>query len=106
MNIMAASSPADLVVTFRSLPRRMREAQGDAPASATAAMTAELRTKLDLAATQLGCAATPEAIADAIVAVDARDWDVSKLQVLRDVGLEMGGLLRSIESAAAAWSSR
>jgi len=84
----------------------MREAQGDAPASATAPMTAELRTRLDLAASQIGCAATPEAIADAIAAVKARDWDESTLEVLRDVALEMGGLLRSIESAATAWPRR
>jgi hypothetical protein len=103
MNIMAASSPADLVVTFRSIPRRLRESQGDAPASATGAMTAELRSRLELAARQLGCAPTPDAIADAIDAVPARDWDDSKLQVLRDVALEMGGVLRSIESAAAEW---
>jgi hypothetical protein len=56
MNTMPASSPADLVITFRSVPRRLREAQGDAPASATAPMTTELRLKLELAARQLGSA--------------------------------------------------
>ena len=103
---MPGSSPADLVVTFRSIPRRLREAQGDAPPSTTAPMTSELRLKLDHAARQLGSAATPEAIADAIAAVNARDWDDDKLNVLREVALGIGGLLRSIESAAAEWSNR
>ena len=106
MNMMPASSPADLVVTFRSIPRRLREAQGDAPASATGPMTAELRLKLELAARQVGSTATPEAIADAIAAVKTRDWDEAKLNVLREVALEIGGLLRSIESAAAEWGRR
>ena len=106
MNTMPASSPADLVVTFRSVPRRLREAQGDAPPSATAQMTAELRLKLELAARQLGSAATPEAIADSIAAVKARDWDEDRLNVLRDVALEIGGLLRSIQSAAEEWPQR
>ena len=106
MNTMPGSSPADLVVTFRSIPRRLREAQSDAPPAATGPMRGELQLKLDLAARELGAAATPEAIADAIAAVKARDWDDDKLNVLREVALEIGGLLRSIESAAAEWSRR
>jgi hypothetical protein len=66
-------------------------------------MTAELRLKLDLAARQLGSASTPEAIADAIAGVKARDWDESRLNVLREVALEIGGLLRSIQSATEEW---
>ena len=103
---MPGSSPADLVVTFRSIPRRQREAQGDAPPSTTGPMTAELRLKLDQAARVLGSAATPDAIADAVAAVPARDWDDGKLTSLREIALEIGGLLRSIESAAAEWSRR
>jgi hypothetical protein len=104
MNIMPGSSPADLVVTFRSIPRRLREAQADAPASVTAAPTRELNTKLELAARQLGCQATPEAIAGAIEKVPhARDWDDDKLEALREAALDIGRTLRSIESASAAW---
>lgn len=100
---MPGSSPADLVVTFRSIPRRMREAQGDAPATATAPLTRELNSNLELAARQLGCAPTPDAIATAIDAVHPRDWDDQKLEVLRGVALDIGRLLRSIETTAAEW---
>src|SRR5689334_19884916 len=103
MNIMSGSSPRDLAVTFRSIPRRLREAQGDAPPAATGPLSGELRLKLELAARTMGCAATPEAIAAAIDAVHASEWDDDRLNTLRDVALEVGGLLRSIESAAADW---
>ena len=103
---MPGSSPADLVVTFRSLPRRLREAQADAPSTATAAPTRELAATLEMAASRLGCAATPDAIAAAIDAVPhARDWDDATLEALRDAALDIGRALRAIESASAAWRS-
>ena len=72
---MSSSSPSDLAVTFRSVPRRLREAIGDTPPSATSAITAELNEQIAIAAKLMHTAAEPDAIADAIEAVPADEWD-------------------------------
>jgi hypothetical protein len=100
---MTGSSPADLVVTFRSIPRRLRESQGDAPTTATGSTAAELQRKVGEAAGLLHCAATPAAVADTIAAIKTREWDDATLDSLREIALEIGALLRRIEADAAAF---
>ena len=100
---MTGSSPPDLVVTFRSIPRRLRESQGDAPFAAVGTPSGDLRARLEDAGRLLGCPAAPDAIADAIAAVKTRDWDDATLDALREIALDIGGHLRAIEAAAAAW---
>ena len=76
---MSSSSPSDLAVTLRSVPRRLREALGDAPPGGATAITAELNEQIGIAAGLMHSPAEPDAIADAIDAVPAEEWDEEKL---------------------------
>lgn len=95
---MSSSSPADLVVTFRSIPRRLRESQGTESPSPTTSTGRQIQSKLDEAARLLSAAPTAGAIADAIAAVQNREWDGATLDSLREIALDVGGLLRAPES--------
>ncbi len=97
---MSSASPADLAVTFRSVPRRLREAQGDAGHESTATATSELHGLLGEAGRLLGTNDDPLAIADAIVAVHADAWDDAVLSRLREIALDLGRLLRHISALA------
>jgi hypothetical protein len=97
---MSSSSPSDLTVTLRSVPRRLREAIGDTPASATAGIVSELNEQIAIAAKIMHSAADPGAIADAIEAVPADAWDEATLNSLRTTALDIGRLLRAIAAAA------
>jgi hypothetical protein len=97
---MSSSSPRDLAVTMRSIPRRLREAVGDSPPSATAGITAELNEQIGIAAKLMRSAADPEAISDAIEAVPPDEWDEATLNSLRGTALDIGRLLRAIAAVA------
>ena len=97
---MSSYSPSDLAVTLRSIPRRLREAVGDAPPGATAGITAELNEQIGIAAGLMHSAADPAAIADAIEAVPADAWDEGVLTSLRSTALDIGRLLRAIAAVA------
>ncbi len=97
---MSSSSPSDLAVTFRSIPRRLREAIGDTPPGVTAGITAELNEQIAIAAKLMRTAPDPVAIADAIDAVPADDWDDDRLAALRTTALDIGRLLRAIAAVA------
>ncbi|MEO5900192.1 MAG: hypothetical protein ABIR68_08675 [Ilumatobacteraceae bacterium] len=89
---MSTTSPADLAITFRSVPRRVREALGDdQPASG-----AELHEQLAQAASLLGTPTDATAIADAIDRTRADAWDTATLDSLRTVALEVGLQLRQL----------
>jgi hypothetical protein len=99
---MSESSPADLAVAFRSIPRRLREAleplNGDT--RPVRGLLGELMTLIDDAARTLDCPASMEEIADAIEAVPADGWDADDLKFLRGHALDAGRLMRSIATAA------
>jgi hypothetical protein len=97
---MSSSSPSDLAVTFRSIPRRLREALGDTPPAATSSISAELSEQVGIAAGLMHTAADPSAIADAIEDVPADDWDDATLTSLRSAALDIGRLLRAIAAVA------
>jgi hypothetical protein len=97
---MSESSPADLAVSFRSLPRRLREAQGDTPADVTAADQRALHATLSLAAAVMHTPIEPLAIADAVDARPADSWTESELRILREAALDAGRHLRAIAAAA------
>lgn len=97
---MSTSSPNDLAVTLRSIPRRLREALGDAPPSATASIITELDEQIGIAARLMHSDAEPGAIADAIEAVPADAWDEATLTSLRSAALDIGRLLRAIAAVA------
>jgi hypothetical protein len=97
---MSSSSPRDLAITMRSVSRRLREALGDSPPSATAGIVAELNEQIGIAAKLMHSAADPEAIADAIEAVPPDEWDEATLNDLRATALDIGRLLRAIAAVA------
>ncbi len=102
---MSPSSPRDLAVAFRSLNRRLREALGgraDAATAGDAGPVAELHAIAASAATELGLpdqgdlAATGDAVAAAIERIPADGWDLPRLERLRALALQAGGLLREL----------
>lgn len=97
---MSSSSPSDLAVTFRSIPRRLREALGDTPTGATKGISAELSEQIGIAARLMHTTPDPVAVADAIEAVPADDWDDATLTSLRTAALDIGRLLRAITAVA------
>ena len=99
---MSNASPDDLAVTFRSIPRRLREAHGSASQETTASATTELNGLLHEAATMMGTTADPAAIADAIADRHPTEWDDATLVRLGQLALDMGRLLRHIAALAEA----
>ncbi len=100
MGCMSGSSPDDLVIAFRSFSRRLKEAQGDASPETTATAHAEVDGLLAEAGRLLGTSADPGAVADAIGAVPADQWDASVLDRLRAIAIDLGRLLRHISGLA------
>ncbi|MGB8862383.1 MAG: hypothetical protein WCC60_24220 [Ilumatobacteraceae bacterium] len=97
---MSSASPDDLAVTFRSVPRRLREAQGDAPHASIANPASELHGLLAEAGRLLGTNEDPVALAEAVSAVHADAWDDAVLDRLREIALDLGRLLRHIAALA------
>jgi hypothetical protein len=92
-----STSPSDLAITFRSVPRRLREATGDGDAGGPHGEA--VATHLATAARLLGTTAEANAIADAIDARPADQWDDALLDGLREVGLSIGSALRAMAAA-------
>ena len=95
---MSATSPSDLAITFRSIARRLREAQGRAPDAVVATPAGEIRRHVESAARVLHTSADAEAVAAAIAGRPADAWEVAELDALRANALEIGGLLRATEA--------
>ena len=88
-------------MTFKSLGRRLREAIGDGSESQVAGLVGELRRHVDAAAGVLGTPADADAVANAILARGADEWDESTLDQLREHALGAGDVLRRIAAATA-----
>ena len=96
---MSSASPDDLVVTFRSVPRRLREAQGDTPTDDFNRLAAQLNRLIGEASRLVGANSEPMPVADAIAATPPDAWDDSTLSRLREIALEIGQQLRTITAA-------
>jgi hypothetical protein len=96
---VSSSTPADLAVAFRSLGRRLREAIGDGSESQVVGLMSDLRRHVETAAGLLGTSADADAVADAILARRADDWDEQTLDQLRQHALGAGDVLRRIAAA-------
>jgi hypothetical protein len=97
---MSAASPDDLAIAFRSVSRRLKEAQADAPSQVTASPTAELHGLVEEAGRLMGTSTDPAAIADAIIALPADQWNDQTVSRLRAIALDVGRLLRHIATLA------
>ncbi len=96
---MTSASPDDLVVTFRSVPRRLQEAQGETPNEEFEHLGLELERLLGDAGRLMRTTPEPTRIADAIDATPADAWDEATLDRLRDIALDLGRELRKITDA-------
>jgi len=96
---MTGASPDDLVVTFRSVSRRLREAQGDTTSEEFGRLSIELQQLLGDAGRLLGTTADPTRLADAIAAVRPDAWEETTLSRLREIALDIGRQLRTIAAA-------
>ncbi len=96
---MISASPDDLVVTFRSVPRRLREAQGETPHDEFDRLSVDMNRLLGEAGRLLGTTPDPAQVADTIAATRADAWAEATLARLREIALELGQQLRKIATA-------
>lgn len=96
---MSSTSPSELAITFRSIPRRLREAQADTSSAATQPHTSAISNHLAAAGTLMRTTADPVAIANAIDAVAADAWSDDTLNSLRSIALDLGSALRAVAAA-------
>jgi hypothetical protein len=99
MDRVSGSSPRDLAVTFRTVPRRIREGREDLPDEIAAPYLARIRALVTRSARLVGAPDDPALLADAIEATPADAWD-DRLDTLRQVALELGHELRELADAA------
>jgi hypothetical protein len=99
---MSDSSPADLAIAFRSMPRRLREALEplEGNTGPVRELLGEFMALIDDAARLLDCPASMVEIADHIDSIPADEWTDRDLQELRANALDAGRLMRAIATAA------
>jgi hypothetical protein len=97
---MSNSSPADLAVAFRSLPRRLKEASPENASTAAIAQAQQaVSGAISAAAGILGSAADAEAVAAAIQARKAREWTDTDLRALQDHAYEAARAIRALQDS-------
>jgi len=99
---MSASTPHDLAVAFRSLARRLNNAQNDrTPPGAAESATGEIHTAIAGAAAVLGAPATAEGVAAAIDARRIADWTTEDLGAVQRFADQAGHAVRQVEDLSA-----
>ncbi len=97
---MSKSSPADLAVAFRSLPRRLREAGDDTTTPEDrASASAVVHELIDAAATLLECDASPQVVGATIDDRRPRDWEEADLEQLREIAKQAASAIRQLDLA-------
>ena len=98
---MSTSTPADLAIAFRSLPRRLREASIlDVAPDAIATATSALDSAVVASARLLGCSASVEAIASRIDERRLDDWTAGDIESLQAYAREAGTAIRVVHDLA------
>lgn len=98
---MAKSTPDDLAVAFRSLARRLRDAQHDDTAPADVATAeAAVQGAVTAAATVLGATATAEGVASAIQERHVDDWRDHELDALQTHANDAARAIRTLDSSS------
>jgi hypothetical protein len=95
---MSKSTPRDLAVAFRSMSRRLRDAQDDdTPPVAVASAENEIQKAITSASAVLGSAATAEAVASAIEARRVSDWSDDELAAIQVFADNAARAIRGVE---------
>lgn len=98
---MSQSTPADIAIALRSLPRRLREASVEADDQDAVKKTAQVVDRaIEDAANLMGCRADVGAIADAINERRIVDWAEDQLQALRSGVTTAGTAIRALQDLA------
>jgi hypothetical protein len=100
MGAMSKSTPSDLAVAYRTLTRRRAEALDAAQDVPVGELVAGLDERIAAAASVVGSAPNPSAVADAIERRPLDDWDDGTLDELRRLATEAGTVVRRIADAA------
>jgi hypothetical protein len=96
---MTTSSPADLAIAFRTLPRRIEQATNDkTPPGAVATADHDVHAAITAAATQLGAAATAEGVGAAIDHRQLSDWTDPELVELQGYANDAARAIRTLEN--------
>lgn len=87
---------------FRSLARRQEQALGGVPPhhDGVRSLVADLHLHVSAAARIVGTDVEPDAIAEGLTSRPAAAWSDAELTHLREIGLELGHLLRSLAERA------
>jgi hypothetical protein len=97
---MSESSPSDLAIAVRSIPRRLREARGELSDAEIDDLVTLIDGHLAAVARSLSVSPDPASIADAIEAVPPARWDEDLLNDLRRRTLDVGRVVRQVEERA------
>lgn len=98
---MSTSTPADLAIAFRSLPRRLREASIlDVGPDASTTATSAVESAMSAAARLLGCSASAESIASTIEQRHLDDWKAGDIDSLQDNARAAGTAIRVMHDLA------
>jgi hypothetical protein len=95
---MSRSSPADLAVAFRSVPRRVHDALDGCEDASTWSGHTRIETALREAADLVGATSDPLDLADVIDRRRAADWSDTDLRRLQTLALQLGALVREAEA--------
>jgi hypothetical protein len=94
---MSQSTPSDLAIAFRSIPRRLREASiGSDDPNDISGVTAVVDDVISATAKLMGCDATVEAIALAIEHRPLVDWSDGLLHALQAQATTAGTAVRAL----------
>ncbi len=94
---MTTSSPADLAVAFRSLPRRLKEAAADdAPPEAVSVAASAVSSAVGRAAGVLGTADTADAVATELGNRKPEDWTDGDLEAVQRAADEAARAIREL----------
>lgn len=95
---MSRSSPSDLAVAFRSMPRRVRDALEGCEDATSWSGHARIETALREAADIVGSSSDPLRLADVIDRRQLVDWTDDDLARLQTLALQLGALVREAEA--------
>lgn len=95
---MTQSTPSDLAIAFRSLPRRLREASaGDVDQVDIGTATATVEDAINAAASLMNCESTANDVASLIERRPLVEWTAAQLSQLQSYASASGAAIRELQ---------